>query len=390
MQNLKTIENLLVDLNTQDFEQLQELIKKQIANNRISLNKAITEGNIEAIDLFIDKVNFDDTYISHLKKQVVPHIKSLHYLSQKNFTQSFSITDLDTLNAFHLLFKDILDLGEFNDFYKKNHTEKTKFSLSDVLFASLFHRLKLNFEYSGEEPYPKYVFIKSLVGKNEKVWNEILNNFCNSSLSGINFQDNSLLIAELLKAGFKDKLFQQAKNNDNYSYLKTLVDFDNIYNDNFMLSGLSSYHFPMVKESFEHGVPFFKSDETLTQEQKAQYKNVFSSVFASKESLDIQEFIIDNIDNISVGNHIIAKTILHKLEDTYETDFERNDKRIALINKILERYSELENEDILNFQKILQKRKDSYAKNLFEKFINYHLLNQKFPSTSVTIKKNKI
>lgn len=390
MQNLEKIESLLPDLSTKEFELLQNLIQKQINDNRLNFNKAITEGNVEKIDLLIEKVNFDETYINTLRKQVVPHVKSLHYIHKKIFQQKFHISDRETINTFHLLFKDILDLGNFNDFYQKNYKEKLTFPLNDVLFAALFHRLKLNFEYSGEEPYPKYLFIKSLLGNNEEAFTKTLKSFCDYSLAKINYQENSLLINELLKLGFKDTLFQQAKNEENYKYLKSIANFNNIYDEKFMLSGLSKYHFSMVKECFEHGVPFFKYDETMSKTEKAHYKNVFSSVFSSKESFEIQDYIIENIDKINVANHIIVKTILHKLEDTYETDFERNDKRIELISKIIQRYQELEKEEVLSFQELLKKRKDSYAKNLFEKFIDYYLLSKKFQPTEFTVKKHKI
>lgn len=393
MQNLIKIENLLTELNTQEFEQLQQLVQKQIANNRQSFELAVKTGDIISIEKYLDKVSFDPAYLKNIKARIVPHIKSLHYLSKTTIKgDNVPLTDSDSIEIFYLLFKDVLHLDEdYKIFLQKERKQNLTFPISDVLFVNLFHRTKLNFEFSGKEPYPEYIFLKTILQKNSDIFNKTIKNFVTYSLSKIDYQENSLLIQDLIKMGYQKSLFEQAKNEENYNYMKILVTVENIYTDDFMLSGLSNYHLPMVKESFENGVPFFKSENFLTPEQKATYKNVFSAVFSSKEALLIQAYIIDNIPDISVGNNIIVKTILHKLEDTFETDLDRNNNRMELILKIMYRYKELDIENITQFKLLLEKRKDSLSKEFLTKFINFHSLNERLPSTfHVNEKKNKI
>lgn len=395
MQNLKTIEQLLPQLTSENFESLQLLIQKQISQNRNSFEKAIQLGDTDNIEKLQDKVSFDSNYFKDLRKKTVAHVKSLHYFMKHPVTQKqFPILDSEIFETFHFLFKEALMLdSNFTNFRKKiiDQNNPLKFNASDILFASLFHRLKLNFEYSCEEPYPVYLFLKSLMQKDSKVWEKTVKIFCQYSLSKIDYQENSLLIQDLIKMDLTMVLFEQAKNEKNYRYIKSIIPRESIFNDDFMLKGLESYHYPMVKESFDNGVAFFRADETMSSEEKARYKNAFSNVFSSKESLEIQNLIINKISDISLGNHIIVKTILHKLEDSFETDIERNEVRFNFIQSIVERYNELDNDKIIEFKIILAKRKDSRAKDYLCKFINFHDLNNKLSSHSeVSIKRHKI
>lgn len=393
MPNLIKIESLLTELNTQEFEQLQKLVQTQIFNNRQKLELAIKTGDIVSIEKYIDKVSFDPSYLKNIKEKIVPHIKSLHYLSKTTIKgDNVAITSSDSIEIFYLLFKDVLELEEdYKLFLQKERKEKFTFTISDVLFANLFYKLKVNFEFSGKEPYPQYIFLKPFLQKNPDIFNKTIENFVNYSLSKIDYQENSLLIQDLIKIGYEKSLFEKAKNEENYNYMKTLLTIKNIYTDDFMLSGLANYHLPMVKESFENGIPFFNSDESLTAEQKANYKNIFSAVFSSKEALLIQEYIIDNIPDISIGNNIIVKTILHKLEDKFETDIERNNKRMELVFNLMSRYNDLNTEKINQLKFLLEKRTDSLSKELLTKFINFQTLNKKLaPTFHLNEKKNKI
>lgn len=390
MQPLQTIESILTTLNTQDFKSVEVLIKKQIEQNRKSFQQAIKDGDITQIENFLDKVSFDEEFLISVRRNVVPALSSMDYFATKSIEEKVFTTDYETLNTFYTLFHDVLDLGEEKTFSNRVKKEKLEFNLGDLLFAGLFYRLTSHFQFSEDANYPQYLFLKKFLDKEPAFFKKALYNFCEYTLHKISYQDNSLLIQDLLKLGYKDKLFQQAKTLENYSYLKNIVPIKNIYNDEFMLSGLSSYHFAMVNECFLVGIPFFNTDTTLSSEKKAQYKNVFSSVFASKDSLDIQNFIIDNIPDISVGNHIIVKTIFHKLEDKFETDIERNQQRVVLLNNVMNRYSQLSQDTLLSLKSIIDKRENSESKTLFEKFINYQLLNKKYPDNYHKENKNKI
>lgn len=393
MNNLLQIKNLLPELNSTELEDLEKLIKEQSSQNRKDLNTAISTGNTEDIDFFIKKVSFDDIYFKHIKNYVVPHIKSLHYLKKIDLgTIKFVPVDEESHKIFYILFNEIFDLGEtFQHFQKRQRDEKFILPVSDILFSNLFCRLKVNFQYSGNEPYPVYLFFKSVLKNHPVIFKEIIDQFTKYGLSKVDYQENSLLISDLIKSGYQDILFQQAKNENNYQYLQNTISRNEIYSDQLMLTGLVSYHFPIVKNSFENGIPFFKSGDLLSSDEKAAYKNAFSSVFASKESLLIQEYIIDNIPDISVGNHIIVKTILNKLESKTEFDIERNEKRMELIHKIMNKYLDLDDEKILSFKSVLEKREESLAKNYLTKFINFHTLNTKLTfNSNESSKKNKI
>lgn len=391
MQNLLQIQKLLTDLNTNDFQQLEKHIKTQISYNRKSFETAIEAGNVDSINEYFNKVCFDQDYLKFFNNKIVPHIKSLHYLSKQPIEASkFSLIDSESVETFHLLFQDILDLNpDYNIFKKEQRNDKLTFSLSDILFSYLFNRLKVSFTYDHETPYPKYIFLKPFLQKKPEIFKRTMDTFVNYTLSKIDFQENSLLITELIKFGYKEKLFEQAKNEKNYHYLQTIFSDKSGYNDAFMLKGLSIFNYSMVKQSFQHGIPFFKNDDSLSAEEKANYKNIFSKVFGSKDSLTIQQYIIDNIPDISVGNHIIVKTILYKLEDNSELDTERNNTRMELIQSIMGRYNQLAQEKILAFQSLLEKRTDSLGKEILTKFLNYNTLNNKL-SSSFHTKEKKI
>lgn len=389
MQPLQTIESILTTLTDKDFKSIELLIKKQIDNNRQSFQTAIKEGDIAQIEKLLDKVSFDEEFLKTVRRNVVPNLSSLDYLSTKPMSENMFTTDPETLDTFYTLFNHVLDLGEERTFRDRVKKEKLAYNISDLLFAGLFYRLSVNFQYSGEEPFPQYLYLKKYLDKKPTVMKKIVDQFCQSSLHKINYQDKSVFIQELIKLGYKDTLFKQAKNLDNYSYMKNLIHVNNIYNDEFMLAGLSSYHFPMVKECFEAGVSFFRNDSNMTSGEKAQYKNVFSSVFSSKDSLEIQEFIIDNIPDISIGNHIIVKTIIHQLESSYETDIERNKTRLDFINKIFQRYNETNFETIKSLEQIISKREPSEAKTLLEKLIDYKNFAFKYPEKEIPVKENK-
>lgn len=390
MQPLQTIESILTTLNDKEFKSIEGLIKRQIANNRYQFEQALKEGDINKIENFIDKVSFDEDFLRATRRNVVPHLSSLDYLSTKSIDLKVFTSDIETLNTYYTLFNKVLDLGTERTFLEQVRKEKLELNVSDILFSGLFYRLTTNFQFSAENPFSQYLFLKKFLEKEPIILKKMTDNFCEYSLHKINYQDNSLFIQELLTLGYQDNLFQKAKTLENYSYMKNLIPTKSIYNDAFMLAGLSSYHFPMVKECFESGVSFFKNDDTMTQQEKAQYKNVFSGVFSSKDSFEIQNFIIDNIPNISIGNHIIVKTIIHQLEQKFETDDERNKIRLELIQKVVNRYCELDFDSLLSLKQIINKRESSEAKNFMEKFIHYQEINNKLPSKNIKENKSKI
>ena len=173
MPNLIKIESLLTELNTQEFEQLQKLVQTQIFNNRQKLELAIKTGDIVSIEKYIDKVSFDPSYLKNIKEKIVPHIKSLHYLSKTTVKgDNVAITGSDSIEIFYLLFKDVLELDDdYKLFLQKERKENLTFTISDVLFSNLFYRLKLNFEFLGKEPYPQYIFLKPFLQKNPDIFN---------------------------------------------------------------------------------------------------------------------------------------------------------------------------------------------------------------------------
>lgn len=383
MTNLLKIKDLLIELNSSEFENLQKLIEDQSSQNKKNFENSIYSGDVINIEKYIKKISFDDIYLKSIKNRIVPHIKSLHYLSTLDLGYTkFVPIDEESNKIFYILFNEIFDLGEtFQNFKERQKTENFIIPTSDILFSNLFCRLKLNFEYyihDITEPYPKYLFLKACLKNHPDFFKGIVDNFTQNCLSKIDYQENSLLINDLIKSGYTETLFQQAKSEENYNYLKTIIPIHTICSKEFMIKGLLSYHFPIVKENFEHGIPFFEDQDSLSSNDKSIYKNALSIVFSSKESFLIQEYIINNISNISIGNHIIIKTLLHKLEDSYESDVDRNTQRMELVQKIMYKYSDLDEYNILSLNTLLEKRKDSLAKNLLIKFFQFDSLNKKF------------
>lgn len=188
MNNLENIKNLLPNLNNEDFKQIQALINQQIIDNRKIFETSIMTGDIDKIKEYSQKILLDTDYLSSTYRRVVPHIKTMHFLCKESlFEQQVKIEKIDIVETFYLLFKDILNLGDRFQF-RKDIKDKT-FSANDVFFAGLFYKLHSNFCYSADEPYPKFIFLKSLFKNKPEELKKTINTFCEYSLKSVKYAE---------------------------------------------------------------------------------------------------------------------------------------------------------------------------------------------------------
>lgn len=390
MNNLENIKNLISDFNNEDFKNLQTLISQQVMSNRKEFENAIMLGDIEKVKEYSQKILMDTDYLSSTYRRVVPHIKTMHFLCKEGlFNHNVKIEKVDIVETFYLLFKNVLNLGDNYEFRK--NLKDTTYSANDVFFAGLFYKLHSSFCYSGDEPYPKFIFLKTLLKNQPDDFHKIIHNFCEYALKSVNYSENSLLIKELIDMGYKDKVFEKALSEENDAYLQSQFNPKHIYDEHLMLNVLKGNNYAMVKRAFEHGVDLFPDIEKFPKELISSYKNAYSYVFASKDTFKIQQFIINNIPKINIGNNIIIKTVLHQLEDVHETDIERNQLRVELVKSIVDRLSELNYEEFISIKTLIDKREDSEGKDFFKKYSYFKELEEKFSNPSSNkIKRNKI
>lgn len=390
MNNLENIKNLISDFNNEDFKNLQTLINQQVILNRKEFENAIMLGDIEKVKEYSQKILMETDYLSSTYRRVVPHIKTMHFLCKEGlFNHNVKIEKIDIVETFYLLFKDVLNLGDSYEF-RKNLKDKT-YSANDVFFAGLFYKLHSSFCYSGDEPYPKFIFIKALLKNQPEDFHEIIHNFCEYALKSVNYSENPLLIKELIEMGYKNKIFEKALLEENDAYLQSQFNPKHIYDEHLMLNVLKGNNYAMVKRAFSNNVPLFPDVNLYPKEIISSYKDAYSYVFASKDTFKIQQFIIDNIPKINIGNNIIIKTVLHQLEDKNETDRERNELRVELVKSIVDRLHELNYEEFISVKTLIDKREDSEGKDFFKKYSYFKELEEKFSNSSPTIlKRNKI
>ena len=191
--------------------------------------------------------------------------------------------------------------------------------------------------------------------------------------------------------GYKNKIFEKALLEENDAYLQSQFNPKHIYDEHLMLNVLKGNNYAMVKRAFSNNVPLFPDVNLYPKEIISSYKDAYSYVFASKDTFKIQQFIIDNIPKINIGNNIIIKTVLHQLEDKNETDRERNELRVELVKSIVDRLHELNYEEFISVKTLIDKREDSEGKDFFKKYSYFKELEEKFSNSSPTIlKRNKI
>lgn len=381
---IKNFEENLPYFNLEQLESLTILIKKQILKNKLEFERSISLGDIENIETYIAKISFDKEYVHSLatKKLLHPNVNSIKFIYyNENKIEKLENTNIEFCDEiqkryFFNIHKQHLKLGTLKEFLSSCNVDNTPtFKLKDLLVSSMIKALNVSFTYYGKNLYSSYVFLKSILKHDPELWDNTLQNFFVNTLKSVDYKKDSLFISALLKDGHTNILINKAKIEENYLYLKSIINIDNFYSDVLMVNSLKEFHLPVIKECFENGFPFFKEDETLTKEEKNNYKNAFSQVFSSKESLELQEYIIENIPDISVGKHIIVKTILNSLEkeDLHNSKIAY---RTELIKKIAIRYIELNRCEIDSLEEVLEKRKDSAGKDLLNKAFTYYDLKE--------------
>jgi hypothetical protein len=125
--------------------------------------------------------------------------------------------------------------------------------------------------------------------------------------------------------------------------------------------------------------------------EKAPYSGLFQKIVL--EAFDSQKYVINHIPDITFGNQIILRTLLHKpsFEISVNKD-ERLEKKLELIQSVLSRYSP-EQLDLLPI--VLKKREPCVEVNLVKKHFDYYQFKKQIENShdnrnGAEIKKLKI
>ena len=122
-------------------------------------------------------------------------------------------------------------------------------------------------------------------------------------------------------------------------------------------------------------------------------KEPYSKLFAKTDPLisDAQKYVINNIEDITIGNQVILKTLLHAYR--FQDANEKTEIRKGLITLVLNRYTK---EQLEILPEALKKREPSELVNLVGKYYDYVSLSKEVEASSeintsgITSKKPKI
>jgi hypothetical protein len=241
--------------------------------------------------------------------------------------------DIETFNSSNI-FQEILKEKIINSLI----SEKNSFD-EDLFFIAK--------KYVNKEKFDRNIY-------------KLINKFGKSDISQSSEEMHNFIISNnlfnfLLDGIEKKESLEFFLNHPNYSsYFKNCSEDKK---SGLMEYALSNGQIHKVKVLHELGISLSKCD-------KANYSQLF--MMTSSDGNATQDYVINNIDDICVGNHVILKTLLHIKNETID-----HKKKIQIINRVLEQYPDDKFELIPN---LLNKREDTERVLFTKKYYDHRLL----------------
>jgi len=349
--NLEQIKSFLTEASLENIEDIQKSILKEEKERGKLFVDALKKSNVKQLNRLLELgVSFSHNEIwnnvvcAEIKD---PSKEMLDFFCDKKFNKKFlkpvrlsKISDLPT---------------EARNFAKQLITKNFSVDPKDFLISYLISRLEKQLCYSDfkEETFwnaKEYI----VEDRFNKIENRIIANFANQEnlIQGykslhkyVREQKKSFLLFENLTEIEKIKFFIKDK-----EYGLELNLYKN--KEELMKKAISVANLEKIKALQQLGFSLLMD--------KPCYSDLFLKT--KEESLACQEYIITNCEDVTFGNQIILKTLLHSSIDN---------KKISLIEKTLERYSD---ENIEKIPLALKKRDVNSEVKFVMKFMEYKIL----------------
>lgn len=358
--DMKKILEMFSDFTNAELKELKtEITKLEFARDRNFL-KNISEGNLDGVkeslrlginwessnlwkDLYrlpIDNTNLET--LDYVIKGDIPNVKLGSYLMNDFSGDIREITGLSLSKKYD---KETIDSSHVFKELMKSRVEKKLIYSSEKFDEKLFLKAK---DYLGEEKFkeilPKAIssFAKYDISKDFQYMHQYI-------------IENDLIIdlAIGISAPASYDFFFNKK-----EYADYLNNCSEDVKNEVMSSAIENAQGKKIKALHEFGL-------SLSVPEKQPYSNLFMKT--DEKSHEAQDYVISNIENVCIGNHVILKTMLHK-------SFDQKDDavKINFIQKVLETYSD---EDMKSMPVILNKREPTPRVLFTQKYYEYRKLN---------------
>jgi hypothetical protein len=358
---IKQLENCtLSELNT-----LKQAQAKIAAQRTIDFLNAIEKSDLEKIKKLIElEVNFSDpdlwktlvrnTNLANTSTEVIDYFMELNLKASPIDSTDickccdFSLTNglrsyvnINPMDAFRLLIKEKLARYATSSNLKEYDFDRAKKYLNKETFLKLMPKI-----------IEKFALYNSIEGK------DTINNYIESNPQLIEVLFSNIRTEENINAFLKNK-----------TYKKFLENYIKIYSTKeVMEKAISDASYSKISFLHQMGVSF--------PDEKAPYSNLFQKT--SEEALTAQRYVINNIDDITFGNQVILKTVLH-YKRSFASFGNKPDLKLQLITDILNKYTQ-EQAELL--PEALKKREKNDETDLVQKFYDYKQFKKEIETSS--------
>jgi hypothetical protein len=355
--DIKKVLEMFADYSLQDLRLLkQEINKLEFARNRELLSH-ISTGNLQEVKRFFDLgVNWDDAnFWKDIYRVSIDNtnMETLDYLINGN------IPNIKLGNFFVSGFNgDMQDLAG----YKRDAQGET-YDSSFIFKQFMKSRVSKSLQYASDK-FNEDLFLNAEGFLGEKEFSELLPKaircFSRGNVSkGYDRMHQYIIdndLTKILLFGIHDK--------ESYDFFFNKKEYINYLNNasdevrqEIMTSALEASQLEKIKALHNFGI-------SLSVSSKKAYSDLFMK--SDEGAHKAQEYVINHIEDVRIGNHVILKTMLHKGFDSKDDDF-----KINLIQQVLEQYSD---EDMKSMPVILNKRELTPRVMFATKYYDYRKL----------------
>lgn len=243
--------------------------------------------------------------------------------------------------------------------------KETEHTLFDPIFAIkeiVKHRLELHLKYN-EFSLETFEVACKILGKEKMmgISKNFLENFGKSLDISTGYESVHKFV---IQNDLISQLFNGISKEENLEYFLSVPEYKKYFNEAMkqedqillMTNSIKKADHAKIKVLYEMGVPFPK--------EKQPYSDLFLKT--KEEFFEAQMFVINKIEDITFGNQIILKTLLHSKYSVVTSN------HLQLVQKTVERYLD-EQADLL--LKATEKREDSKEVLFVKKFYEYKKLS---------------
>lgn len=371
--NWKKLLELFSNISAEDRRDIKRIANKEFL-------KSISDNNIEQIKEALTR-GLDVTLTSFWKDLHNLGYKGINHETYR-FLLNTSLTKTKIDNKMKNNFSPELRELMTND---KNSKIDLDILIKEVLKEKILKKIVLDADNFNEDIF----FLANDYIEKDKINKNIIQVIRNIGKGDISKYSDKLnkyitqnnLVIHLLEGIYEPKFLNYLFNNKIYSqYFRDASD--DIRGD-VMDYALSNAQIEKVKLLNKLGISLFNNPK----KSKSAYSLLF--MMNTNDGQDTQDFVVRNIKELSIGNHVILKTLLHVKTQTID-----HQHKLNLLNNLLERYSDKQMNSIPS---ILDKREKTKRVLFVEQYYNTRLfkieLSNELEATAVnhiSVKKLKV